>query len=193
MFFGFLTSKSIIRIISFICSYNIAIVIFRGKRFIIRKKLTIFVTAVIILVVVIIVIIIIVTIINAVKNITRTVIVRNIRRSVTSFMRNIIIVTIIVRYTKIIKVIIIVIIALVIIIIIIITVIIINAFKNIARIIIVRNVRRTVTSFTKNVIIITIIVRNKKIFKVIYSYYYCFYKSFQRLPSPLLNIQLLDC
>ena len=168
MFFGFLTSKSIIRIISFICSYNIAIVIFRGRRFIIRKNLTIFVIVVIILVVVIIVIIIIVTIINAVKNITRTVIVRNIRRSVTSFMRNIIIVTIIVRYTKIIKVIIIVIIVLVIIIIIIIiTVIIINAFKNIARIFIVRKVRRTVTSFTKNVIIITIIVKYKKKFKVI--------------------------
>ena len=75
----FLTSKSNIRIISFICSYNITIVVFREWRFIIRKNFAI------VVIIVIIIIIIIVIIINAVKNITRIIIFRDIGRTLTSY------------------------------------------------------------------------------------------------------------
>ena len=75
----FLTSTSNIRIISFICSYNITIVVFREWRFIIRKNFAI------VAIIVIIIIIITVIIINAVKNITRIIIFRDIGRTLTSY------------------------------------------------------------------------------------------------------------
>ena len=57
IFFRFLTSKSNVRMISFICSYNITIVIFRGWKFIIRFF---FVFAIIIIIVIFIIIIIVI-------------------------------------------------------------------------------------------------------------------------------------
>ena len=110
-FLDFLLLKGDITINSFTCSYNITIVIFTGWRFIIRKIFTIFgviviiyifiiiviiiiiiIVIIIVVVIIIIIIIIIIVFINVVKNITRIFIVRNIRRTVTSFMKNIIII-----------------------------------------------------------------------------------------------------
>ena len=58
IFFRFLTSKSNIRIISFICSCNITTVIFRGWRLLIKKRFTIFLIIVIFIIIIISMIII---------------------------------------------------------------------------------------------------------------------------------------
>ena len=69
------------------------------ENLLLEKNFTVFVIAVIIFIIIIIIIIIIVDIItNAVKNFTRTIFVRDIRRTIISFMKNIIIIIIVIVF-----------------------------------------------------------------------------------------------
>ena len=68
VFFTLLTFKSN-RIINFICSYNIPIVTFRVRKFVIRKNFTIFVFIAVFLIIIIIIIIFVIIIINSIINI----------------------------------------------------------------------------------------------------------------------------